>query len=181
MRIPIRAALGAVSAVLVLGAAGCGSNPAPAPAPRPAAAPPPAAPAPSAGSDAGATDLPTAPAAPMTWDSAAQTSAVAAATTVVNAYLRKDLAPAAWWGNLTPYLTGTAQADYAGTDLTQVPGTRVRKGAQAAPGDQGAAYLAVVAVPTDAGVYTVLLERGPEVSTDATHWLASKVTPPHGQ
>lgn len=187
MRVSTRAVLGVAAAVTLL--AGCGSGPAAPPAPSPVtAAAPPAGPiqtgpppAAATGGDAQASDLPTAADPPMTWDAAAQASATAAATTAVNAWIRKDLPPAPWWAGMLPYLTVGAQADYAGTDQAQVPGSRIKRGAQAALGDRGTAYLAVVAVPTDAGPYTVLLERGPEVGTDAEHWLASRLTPPRGQ
>lgn len=107
-----------------------------------------------------------------TWDAASRASAVAAAETVMRAFARPRGSAEAWWEALEPLLTPEAARDYAWVDPANVPATRIGRGARIT--DATSAYVACVAVPTDAGTYTVILSR-----TDANApWLASRLTPP---
>lgn len=106
------------------------------------------------------------------WDEGSRAAAVTAAGAVMTAFARPDLDAAAWTAGLQPLLTPEAAADYAYVDPATVPATAV-----SGPGvlvEDASAYVAGVDVPTDVGVYRVVLSR-----SDATApWLGERVTPP---
>lgn len=138
---------------LLLGLAGCTTAPASQPG---AGGPASSTGAPLAG-DAGAA-LPGAGSSP-TWNDRAAADAVTTATQAVDAYIRKDLDPVAWYAHLAPHLTPEAATAYLGTDPALVPGSILAQGTTAATPDAGSAFLARVPVATDAGVITALLVR----------------------
>ena len=81
------------------------------------------------------------------------------ARAAMTAYARPDLSARAWWAGLRPYLTADAQAAYAGTDPVTIAARAVIGPARLTPASLPA--LARVAVPTDTGLYVVLLSRSP--------------------
>lgn len=96
----------------------------------------------------------------------------AAAAGFVTAFTNHQVPVDAWEKTFSGYLTEQARTAYAGTDRTQVPGTRVTgkavvtAGVTAAPvpgsaDDDGESdpVPAIVTVPTDAGRYTVNLQQ----------------------
>lgn len=111
---------------------------------------------------------------PPTWTAASRASALTSATDVVTAFARPRLSQATWWRDLAPQLTTNARRIYATVDAANVPATRVAGPARLVEADSP--YLAGVDVPTDAGVYRVLLARE---SADA-RWLAEQITPRDG-
>lgn len=122
--------------------------------------------------DDGSTVAPS-PASTLVWDAKSQADAVTVATTVMKRFARPTTASATrWWPTLRPLLTGKAQADYEWVDPMNVPVTSVT-----GPGRVDVASKASVArvhVPTNAGVYLVVLTR-----TDATpQWVADRILPP---
>lgn len=114
------------------------------------------------------------PQAAPTWDAAARATALAVGSQVMEAFARPRLAEAAWWRGLRPLLTPAATVAYQGTDPANVPASRVTGRPLLA--EVSSAYLARVAVPTDAGTYTVLLSR----AADGAPWRAERITPPPG-
>lgn len=100
------------------------------------------------------------------------------AVRALTAFLRPSTPSAAktWWSSLRPLLTAGAQQDYAPTDPTQVPPTRITGAPAELVVDEGGdelagnggddghdAEVAVVAIPTDAGIYAVwVITDGPE-------------------
>lgn len=112
------------------------------------------------------------PQAVPTWDDASRSAAIDTAESALTAFARPTLDHATWWAELSPLLTQQAQLDYSYVDPANVPATAVT--GEGAITDETSAYVATVAVPTDAGTYDVLLTR-----TDALEpWLASRFTPP---
>lgn len=112
--------------------------------------------------------------ASATWDTDARQAAASTGVAGVAAFIRKDLDPPTWAAGLTPLLSATAQAAYLGddpqvpsTDPQNVPGEQVTGAPQAREGDSP--YLAEVTVPTDAGMYSVLLSRD-----DGGGWLVER-------
>jgi len=106
------------------------------------------------------------------WDQASRDSALRAANEVMTAFARPDLSFEQWWAALQPMLDQQASRDYSYMEPSVIPVTTVT--GEGALLDVDSAYIARVAVPTDAGEYTVLLSR---VDADAP-WLASRMTPP---
>ncbi|QZQ53754.1 hypothetical protein KZI27_01005 (plasmid) [Curtobacterium sp. TC1] len=120
---------------------------------------------------AAATPTTTASTAPVPTSAPSDTPESAAAG-FVTAFTDHQVPVDAWQKTYSDYLTEQAKTAYAGTDRTQVPGTRVTgkavviAGASAAPvpgsaDDDGESdpVPAIVTVPTDAGRYTVNLQQ----------------------
>jgi len=107
-----------------------------------------------------------------TWDATSRKAATAAATTAMTAFAQPGLGYDEWWAVLEPLLSAQAQADYAFVDPANVPAKAVTGAARLV--DESSAYIAHVSVPTDAGVYTVVLSR---IDAGAP-WLAERITPP---
>lgn len=98
-----------------------------------------------------------------------------AAVTAVNAmrlFARRTVTPQQWIEELTPHLTTQAALDYSGTDPLEVPATKVTGPGRPIP--TNTAWLARIQVPTDDGVWLVILSRTPD---DAT-WRVARFTPP---
>ena len=89
----------------------------------------------------------------------------------MRAYARPDRSPRAWWKQLRPHLSSTAQAAYARTDPAVIPARAVTGPASLTPASLPA--LARVAVPTDAGIYLVILRRSP-----GQPWTAERIAAP---
>jgi hypothetical protein len=109
-----------------------------------------------------------------TWDDASRDSALEAAQAAMTAFARPDLDHDAWWAGLEPLLTQQAALDYAYVDPATVPATAVTGPATLA--EETSAYVATVEVPTDAGLYTVVLTRQ---DADAP-WLTVRIGPAQG-
>lgn len=90
-------------------------------------------------------------------DTASDEAAVTLAVAATTAFARPDLTAPAWWAQLSPMLSNNARRAYQGTDPANVPVREVTGPGKLAPAVSG--YLATVAVPTDAGTFTVLLSR----------------------
>lgn len=108
------------------------------------------------------------------WDDASRESAVTAAETVLSAFAQPDLSFDQWWAQVQPLLDQKASRDYSYMDPAVIPVTAVT--GEGTLLDEDSAYVARVEVPTDAGLYTVIMSRG-----DANApWLTSRITPPEG-
>lgn len=108
---------------------------------------------------------------PPTWDAASRAAAVTSATEIMTAFARPTVDQGAWWRDLAPRLTPTARRLYATVDAANVPAQGVTGPAKLV--DDTTPYLAGVDVPTDAGVYRVLLTR----SDANAPWLADQIRP----
>lgn len=93
------------------------------------------------------------------------------ATDTMRVYAQPDLGANAWWADVSPHLSAAAQTAYAGTDPAVIPARRITGPATVTPASLPA--LARVAVPTDAGIYLVLLSRTP-----GQQWVVERITPP---
>lgn len=89
----------------------------------------------------------------------------------MRAYARPGRRPHAWWAALRPHLSAAAQAVYAGTDPRQVLARRITGPASLTPACLPA--VARVAVPTDAGIYLLLLIR-----SAGQPWAVERITAP---
>lgn len=108
------------------------------------------------------------------WDASSRQSAIAAAETVMAAYAQPTVPFEQWWAQLQPLLDQKATQDYAYMDPARIVASGVT-----GPGvltDETSAYVAYVDVPTDAGVYSVILSRA---DADAP-WLANRFLLPAG-
>ncbi len=108
------------------------------------------------------------------WDDRSHQSAIAAAQTVMLAYARPDLEFDEWWANLQPLLDQKATQDYAYMDPSRIVATTIT--GPPVITDETSAYVAYVDVPTNAGVYGLILSR---VDGDSP-WLASRFILPGG-
>lgn len=139
------------------------------PTPGPAGTPEPSVTV-TGGNDADLLEEGGAVAAP-TWDKASQKAAVDSAVAAMKAFARPGVEQGRWWRDLAPRLSEPARRAYATVDAINVPATAVT-----GPGelvDTQSPYLAGVDVPTNAGVYRVLLSR----SSADDPWLVERLTP----
>ena len=113
-----------------------------------------------------------APAAQAVWDAAAGAGAVEAAGVALELFARPTLEYAAWWDALAPVLSAQARLDYAGTDPAQVPAGEVTGSPEVL--EASSPLVVSVGVPTDVGVYTVVLSR----TGAGQPWLVERLTPP---
>ena len=114
------------------------------------------------------------PLAVPTWDAASRAAAVGRAAEIMTAFARPARPYEDWWADLAPLLSEQAQQDYSFVDPANIPVHTVTGDPVLV--DESSAFLARVEVPTDAGVYELLLSR-----TDATApWVGESITPPAG-
>ncbi len=113
------------------------------------------------------------PPLPPTADDTSGAAALDVATRAVAAFARPGLDADTWWTELAPMLSPAAQAAYVGTDPAEIPVTGV-SGEPHVVDDVSSPYLATVAVPTDSGVYAVLLSR----TGAGAPWLIERLDPP---
>lgn len=106
------------------------------------------------------------------WDSVSRAATLRAATRVMQAFARPRMPESLWWADLEPLLSPQAQLDYAGTDPTNVLASRITGPAHVA--QVHSTRLVRVQVPTNAGMYTVVLSR----RDGASPWLAERLSPP---
>lgn len=109
-------------------------------------------------------------------DAQSHTAAVAAATTAMTAFTRTALPYATWYAQLMPLLSVTAAQAYAGTIPANIPAHTLTGPAKYVASSTSTAYLARVSVPTNVGVYVVLLSR----VGAGMGWLVERFTSPPG-
>lgn len=112
------------------------------------------------------------PVSTLRLDDASRKAATDAATKAMTLFARREVPAQRWLDDLAPLLTPPAAQAYAGTDPAKVPPAKVTGRASITPAS--VSRLARVAVPTDAGVYLVILSRN---ATDP-RWLIERITPP---
>jgi len=110
--------------------------------------------------------------APLVLDDASKAGAADTGAEVMRLFARRDISPDQWWRDLVPLLTAQAQQAYRYTDPKNVPPTKVTGPSMLTPASK--ALAARVSVPTDAGVYLVILAR----TDDSPTWLADRIMPP---
>ena len=108
---------------------------------------------------------------PLTLDRAARSAARRQATAALRAYARPDRGSQAWWAHLRPHLSETAQTAYAGTDPRRIPVESITGPARLTPASLAA--LARVAIPTEDGIYLLLLSR-----TSDQRWAVERIIAP---
>lgn len=123
--------------------------------------------------DDGSTGTPV-PGSTLALDTAARTSALGAGQRVMTLFARRDVSADQWINDLAPHLTPTAAQAYKDTDPANVPPTKITGPVALTPASTP--LVARVSVPTDAGIYLVILSR----SDDNPAWLADRIMPPEG-
>jgi len=106
------------------------------------------------------------------WDRNSRKAALDAAEKVVRAYGRPDVSYDEWWNGLGPLLAPDAVQAYAYVDNEIILVDQVTGPAEIV--DDTTAYVAIVAVPTNIGVYEITLSR---LDGDSP-WLTHRLTPP---
>lgn len=122
--------------------------------------------------EGGATTVDPKPAPP--WDAEQRAAAIAAAEKALTTFARPDLSSTEWWAALSPLLTSQAQQDYQYVDPANIPARQVTGSGQIV--DDSSQYVVFIDVPSDAGIYTIVLTR----INGAAPWLAARFTPPEG-
>jgi hypothetical protein len=110
--------------------------------------------------------------APLVTTEATDKAARERGVTVMRLFARRNVSAEKWLSDLRPYLTAQAAEDYSYTDPRNVPPTKVTGPGKVIGTDSE--YLVYVHVPTDAGLYAVLMSRS---ETDH-EWKAERITPP---
>ena len=106
------------------------------------------------------------------WDATSRAAAVARAAEIMTAFAQPTRPYEDWWADLVPLLSEQAQQDYSFVDPANIPVSALTGDPVLV--DESSAFLARVEVPTDVGVYELLLSR-----TDATApWVGESITPP---
>jgi hypothetical protein len=102
--------------------------------------------------------------------SEAQGEATKIADAAMRLYARPETPAAAWLSDLYPMLSARAQTALATVNPTSIPATTVTGPATASPDDWGT--FGTVRVPTDAGIYLVIVVR----MDDASPWRVDRFT-----
>lgn len=123
--------------------------------------------------DDGSTGSPL-PGSTLVLDDTSRSDAIAAATKVMALFARRGVSAEQWWHDLVPLMTAKAAQAYKDTDPANVPPTKVTEAAKVTPASTP--QVARVSVPTDAGVYLVILSR----TDQSPNWLTERITPPEG-
>ena len=108
-----------------------------------------------------------------TWDAAAGPAAAATAEAAMRLFARRDVPAAQWWTELAPLLSPAAAQPYRHTDPARVPATQITGTTKVLTSSVPA--VARVSVPTNAGVYLVILSRN-----ETGGWQVERFTPPEG-
>lgn len=177
---PRVAVLAAVTACLATAISGCSSTPEAPPTgsttTAPVTVPTGLTPAPSdvpEQHDDGSTGSPK-PGSSLVLDDAARASAIEHGTKVMTLFARRDVPATQWQADLASYLTPQAATAYQYVDPKNVPPTKITGTVTLTPASTP--LVARVSVPTDAGVYLVIMSR----SDDSPTWLADRIMPPEG-
>lgn len=112
------------------------------------------------------------PVSTLALDGPSRRDAADAATRTMTLFARRTVPADRWLADLSQLLTPPAAQTYVGTDPANVPPTKVTGRASLTPAS--VPRLARVAVPTDAGVYLVILTR----TVTEPRWLVERITPP---
>lgn len=123
--------------------------------------------------DDGSTGTPL-PGSTLVLDAAAKASAIERGKTVMTLFARRTVSSTQWHADLAPYLTPQAATAYQYVDPANVPPTKITGPVTLTPASTP--LVARVSVPTDAGVYLVIMSRSDESPT----WLADRIMPPEG-
>lgn len=91
---------------------------------------------------------------------------------VMELFARPGVEADTWWEDLEPHLSAQARHDYAYVDPRNVPASNVTGTGDLVTMDSP--RVAIVHVPTDAGLYAVTLSRSPA----EPEWVAERITPP---
>jgi hypothetical protein len=117
-------------------------------------------------------------AAPLRWKRADRRSAVRFGERVMRAFATQQQSlpdVTSWWQQLEPLLSSQAARDYSSVDPANVPVHQITGAPRLAPTPPlDEPVLAIVHVPTDAGLYAVIVSR----SAQDTRWRAERITPP---
>ena len=100
------------------------------------------------------------------------TSPTDVAIAFMTLYSRPSLDELTWWRGVSGYFTPQAAIDYHGIDPINIPASKVTGAAKTLP--SGSTQLSKVHVPTNAGIYLVVLAR----SADDPSWRVARVLPP---
>lgn len=114
------------------------------------------------------------PGSTLVLDDAARSSAIERGQKVMTLFARRTVSAQQWQADLAPYLTPQAAQAYSHVDPMNVPPTKITGPVTLTPASTP--LVARVSVPTDAGVYLVLMSR----SDDSPVWLADRIMPPEG-
>ena len=124
--------------------------------------------------DDGSTGTPL-PGSTLTLDDASRASAIERGQKVMSLFARRNVPATQWQADLAPYLTPQAATAYQYVDPANVPPTKITGPVTLTPASTQ--LVARVSVPTDAGVYLVIMSRTDESPT----WLADRIMPPEGR
>lgn len=105
-------------------------------------------------------------------DAVSRAAAAEAATTAMRLFARRDVDAPTWWSDLAPVMSARAAQDYRYVDPGSVPATKVTGRAKVV--SQDTPSVARVSVPTNAGVYLLILSR----TQEDPQWLVERFTPP---
>lgn len=157
-------------ACLVLAGCSHSVSPSPTTAASSAAAPTPAASASSYWDG----DGPEAPAShtPLPTGAAVDSSASGVAVVFMTLFARPTVDQVTWWRDISGYFTPQGAIDYQGTQPYRIPVRKVTGKGRLISTDSP--QLAKVQVPTDIGIYLVVLSR----STDDPSWKVARIMPP---
>ncbi len=121
--------------------------------------------------DDGSTMLPS-PSSTLSADAASRAAATDAAVEAMTLFARQDVVAHTWWSELVPLLSARAAQDYRYVDPANVPATGVTGPVKLLP--QETPTVARVSVPTNAGVYLLVLSR----TAAEPRWVVERFTPP---
>jgi len=105
------------------------------------------------------------------WDDASRASLLSAAVKAMTAFARPDLPEKQWWAALEPLLTAEGAQFYSFVDPANIPARKVTGPAVIV--NEESAYVTDVDIPTDAGVYRLVITR----PHGAAPWLVSRIAP----
>lgn len=114
------------------------------------------------------------PGSVLALDAAARQEARRTGLRAMQMFARPKMSQSEWLAALAPLMTPEAQAAYGTVDPANIPVTRVSGAARVTPASHP--MVARVAVPTDDGVYLVILTR----TDEQPRWLVDRVMPPEG-
>lgn len=123
--------------------------------------------------DDGSTGSPP-PARTLRLDDVDRADAIRVGTRVMTLFARPGITDTQWVQGLAPYFTPKAAQTYKYVDPRNVPVTKVTGKVTLTPAST--ALVARVSVPTDDGVYLVILSR----SEESPVWLADRIVSPEG-
>lgn len=122
--------------------------------------------------DDGSTLQPSPSSPPLRVDAASRAEATKAAAAAMTLFARQDVDAQTWWSELVPLLSAKAAQDYRYVDPANVPVTEMTGSVKLLP--QETASVARVSIPTNAGVYLVVLSR----TAAEPRWVVERFTPP---